>query len=577
MRGGDGRDGTSYLTSLGAVHIDLLINGANGGDATGDVLVEIEDVQGSMFDDILSGNHKDNRLDGWYGDDILEGRGGTDTLIGGDGDDIIYAGADGDRLSRGNGIDLLSYRGRAAGVTVNLRNGTGSGGDIIGDFDDTNQFHQNTSGLSEFENLDGSKLGDNLTGDLGNNIIRGLNGADVINGHDGDDTLIGGADGDQLTGGDGIDWADYSTSFAGVTANLGSGGSGGEAAGDTYDTIENLRGTDLADMLVGDGQNNVIDPRLSLFGTDQVDGAGGTDMLFLNYLRGDYGDGVIGGFTNWASGAGSFTRSAGATLLDAVSFTSIEQLYAIGTIRDDVINAASGDDTLYGLSGNDVLRGGLGADHVYGGEGDDFVVHGNGRESRAGHGRGLRRGQQGGLPLWRGGHRHALDIARLGDARHNPDRQCHPGCGIRRLEPDDGLLGRQRVAASRSCATSSPARARTASPRSASTTTSSARAGMSTSSVPAWASTRSTAATTSSLGSRSNTARRRSTTRRSTITSRFARSSSKGPTSRPTPATCSNSTIRAIRERAGSPVRSRGNSRTSASGAATRGRTPTRC
>jgi Ca2+-binding RTX toxin-like protein len=121
----------------------------------------------------------------------------------------------------------------------------------------------------------------------------------------------------------------------------------------------------------------VIDPGLSLFGTDQVDGAGGSDLLFLNYMRGDYGDGVIGGFTSWASGAGSFVRSAGAALLDAVNFTSIEQLYAIGTIRDDVINAAGGDDTIYGLAGNDVLRGGLGTDRIYAGDGDDTVVHGN--------------------------------------------------------------------------------------------------------------------------------------------------------------------------------------------------------
>ena len=72
--GTNGGDGTSYLTSYGAVHVDLLTGGASGGDATGDVLIEIEHVQGSMFDDTLSGNHEYNRLDGWEGDDILEGR-----------------------------------------------------------------------------------------------------------------------------------------------------------------------------------------------------------------------------------------------------------------------------------------------------------------------------------------------------------------------------------------------------------------------------------------------------------------------------------------------------------------------
>ena len=69
-----------------------------------------------------------------------------------------------------------------------------------------------------------------------------------MNGGGGDDTLIGGAGGDSLTGGTGSgDWADYTTAFSGVTANLASGGTGGDAAGDTYSTIENLRGSDLAD------------------------------------------------------------------------------------------------------------------------------------------------------------------------------------------------------------------------------------------------------------------------------------------------------------------------------------------
>ncbi len=379
MQGGAGRDGTSYLSSYGAVRIDLLFNGAAGGDAAGDVLVDIEDVQGSLFDDVLYGNHSANRLDGWVGNDRLEGRGGADIMTGGDGNDVIYAGGDGDLLSGGHGIDLLSYVTRSAGVVVNLRTGAGGGSDRIGDFDETDTFHQNTAPLSGFENLDGSNFGDSLTGDDGGNVIRGLDGSDAIYGGDGNDTLIGGAGADQMTGGAGVDWADYSTAFAGVIANLATGGTGGEAAGDAYSGIENLRGSDLADQLTGDGLDNVIDPGLSLFGTDTVNGGVGNDTLYLNYMRGDYGDGVAGGFTNWAAGSGSFVRPSGATTLDAVNFTSIERLVAIGTIRDDVINAAAGDDVLHGLAGNDTLRGGTGNDSIYGGDGDDWVVHGNGQ------------------------------------------------------------------------------------------------------------------------------------------------------------------------------------------------------
>ena len=210
MEGGAGTDGTSYLSSFGGVTIDLQFNVATGGDADGDTLIGMEDVQGSMFDDALYGNNSANRFDGWYGADILEGRGGADTLTGYDGNDIIYAGADGDRVSGGDGIDLLSYISVGFGVEVSLRGGFGRingfpfGGDLIGEFDDLNDqtaFTQNTSAASNFENLDGSQFSDDLTGDANENIIHGWGGDDTIDGDDGNDTLIGGAGADDLTGG----------------------------------------------------------------------------------------------------------------------------------------------------------------------------------------------------------------------------------------------------------------------------------------------------------------------------------------------------------------------------------------
>ena len=65
------------------------------------------------------------------------------------------------------------------------------------------------------------------------------------------------------------------------------------------------------------------------------------------------------------------------TLLDAVNFSSIEHLFAVGTYKDDTVNGGANADTIHGLAGHDTLRGGLGEDWVYGGDGDDTVVHGN--------------------------------------------------------------------------------------------------------------------------------------------------------------------------------------------------------
>ena len=56
---GDDQDTISYKTSMAGVTINLLTGTARGGDADGDTFgTDIEDVQGSMYDDRLSGDNK---------------------------------------------------------------------------------------------------------------------------------------------------------------------------------------------------------------------------------------------------------------------------------------------------------------------------------------------------------------------------------------------------------------------------------------------------------------------------------------------------------------------------------------
>ena len=259
LDGREGEDGTSYLSSFGGVKIDLQAGTFSGGDADGDLLISVEQVQGSAYDDVIYGNSADNRIDGFIGDDVLGGGAGKDTVDGGHGNDVVFAFGDGDKLSGGGtinepGIDLLSYIARtSSGVTVNLR--TGAAPDAI---ESTPQ-----PGYSTFENLEGTKESDSLTGDLQYNRIRGLSGDDSLNGDDGNDTLDGGLGADKLSGGAGLDLADYSELFAGVTVNLFTGtGKGGAAEGDTLGSIENLRGSELTDKLTGNNANNVIDAGL---------------------------------------------------------------------------------------------------------------------------------------------------------------------------------------------------------------------------------------------------------------------------------------------------------------------------
>jgi Ca2+-binding RTX toxin-like protein len=87
ITGGDGVDLASYAGSLSGVSIDLLMNTSSGGDAQGDVLTSVENINGSAYDDVLTGDAAANVLSGGSGDDVLTGGEGDDTLTGGAGAD----------------------------------------------------------------------------------------------------------------------------------------------------------------------------------------------------------------------------------------------------------------------------------------------------------------------------------------------------------------------------------------------------------------------------------------------------------------------------------------------------------
>jgi Ca2+-binding RTX toxin-like protein len=96
LDGGDGIDMVGYNSSNARVVVDLLNNTASGGHATGDVISNFENVQGSAFNDILSGTNGANEILGGGGADTLNGRGGNDILSGGAGNDRLTGGSGGD-------------------------------------------------------------------------------------------------------------------------------------------------------------------------------------------------------------------------------------------------------------------------------------------------------------------------------------------------------------------------------------------------------------------------------------------------------------------------------------------------
>ena len=105
-------DTISYEGSTAGVTINLRDGTAMGGDAAGDDIgADIENVMGSMYDDVITGTDSvtmGNSLWGLGGMDRLYGGEGDDMLYGGAGDDMLDGGDEDDTLEGGYGADVLT-------------------------------------------------------------------------------------------------------------------------------------------------------------------------------------------------------------------------------------------------------------------------------------------------------------------------------------------------------------------------------------------------------------------------------------------------------------------------------------
>jgi Ca2+-binding RTX toxin-like protein len=318
------------FTAGDAVNVDLQRATQSGGFADGDVLINIENVDGSGGNDVIKGDGQGNVLRGLGGNDVIEGR---------DGDDVI--------------------------------SGDGLGADSDGDgFLEADEAEGN-------DTLDGGAGNDQLFGNRGNDTLDGGAGNDQLFGQDGNDTLIGGSGFNLLDGGAGTDTANYATSATAMTVILnGSNSSGialaqGTADGDTLTSIENVVGSSFGDSITGSSIANVIDGG---GGNDFVRGAGGADTL-----RGGAG-------TDTASYIGS---SAGVNVnLGILSFVhnpdgtfALTQIDGTGSGGDAQGDTLTGFENLTGSSFADTLTGNTGANRLDGGAGDDNIFGGGGNDT----------------------------------------------------------------------------------------------------------------------------------------------------------------------------------------------------
>jgi VCBS repeat-containing protein len=351
LDGGDGVDTADYRASNAAVDVNLTRELQSGGHAAGDRLTSIENVVGSRFNDILTGDSGPNSLDGGEGDDTLVGGEGDDTLMGGDGSDRLIGGIGADSLDGGSGIDTADYRASDAAVDVDLTRTVQRGGHAEGDR------------LVRIENLIGSEFDDILTGDSGANRIDGGDGEDTLSGGGGNDTLAGEGGADIMDGGNGIDTADYSASDAAVDVDLTRAVQiGGHAAGDRLTNIENLIGSTYHDVLVGDAENNHLDGRE---GDDTLSGGAGDDTL----VGGQGADIMDGGDGNDTADYSASNAAVNVNLTREVQIGGHAQGDRLTNIENLI--GSNYNDWLTGDSGANRLAGGLGADTLDGGDGID--------------------------------------------------------------------------------------------------------------------------------------------------------------------------------------------------------------
>ena len=335
------------------------------------------------------GNAGANVMTGNSGNNVLWGQAGNDTLIGLGGNDVLHGTAGADAMVGGTGNDV--YFVENAGDTVTEASGEGTD-EVRSDLNYTLGANVENLTLLAVTATSGTGNGLNnvLTGNNAANTLSGLAGNDTLEGRGGNDTLDGGPEFD-VPGGD---FADYSTSPAGVTVSLVTNtGSGGDAQGDVLIFIENLRGSAFADTLTGDGGANVL---AGLGGADVLAGGAGSDtadysaspsgvtvsLLTNTGSGGDAQGDTLSGIENLDGSVFADTLTGGSgpnRLLGNLGNDTIrggdgnDSINGDGLSEDPLFGPGGGNDTLYGEAGNDFVVGGTGDDTLYGGDGDDDV------------------------------------------------------------------------------------------------------------------------------------------------------------------------------------------------------------
>lgn len=112
INGGIGNDTASFASASGSIRANLGTGIATGPGGDADRMINIENLLGSAFDDVLQGDAFDNIVNGGAGNDVLLGARGNDVLNGGEGSDVLQGGVGADvfhfdKVSNG-AVDIIT-------------------------------------------------------------------------------------------------------------------------------------------------------------------------------------------------------------------------------------------------------------------------------------------------------------------------------------------------------------------------------------------------------------------------------------------------------------------------------------
>jgi Ca2+-binding RTX toxin-like protein len=257
-------------------------------------------------------------------------------------------GPDADVIAKG--VDELSFDGSDAADTFRADGGT--------EFDFFAQVAVELRGWGG---------GDKLVGGLAGDRLEGGEGDDELHGDAGHDALDPGAGDDLVDGGNDRDHADYREAPAAMHVDLRSSepqdtlGSGSE----TFHNVESITGSAYDDVLVGDGQANMLEGGE---GDDEIAPFGGPDEVF-----GDAGSDTVS-YADRALPAGPtpVTLAGGVTV--SLTTGDVSGVHGQDWVSVENVVGTDGDDVLDGDDAANVIDAGGGKDVIVAEAGDDTVL-----------------------------------------------------------------------------------------------------------------------------------------------------------------------------------------------------------